>query len=228
MISGIYRLIDGSLAQKLRFDTISNNLANINTNAFKKDIISFKQVLTMKNSSTIDFTPGPIRYTGNKLDVALDAPGFFKIQTSRGTRYTRDGSFTLNADQVLVTQSGNPVLGQNGPIKISGINVSIESDGQVVVENEPVDKIVVVDFKQPQFLKKEGFSYYRYRGEEKDIFPAENVRVQKGYLESSNVNPTEEMIKMIETLRVFESAQKAIQCIDEMNSKMVNDVGLLQ
>jgi len=80
--------------QQLRFDTISNNLANSSTNAFKKDIISFDQILTMRNSSKIDFSPGPIRYTGNELDVALDGPGFFKIQTDRGIRYTRDGSFT--------------------------------------------------------------------------------------------------------------------------------------
>lgn len=228
MVPGIYRLIDGSLAQKLRFDSIANNLANINTNAFKKDIISFNQILTLKNSSTIDFAPGPIRFTGNKLDVALDRPGFFKIQTPRGTRYTRDGSFSLNVDGILVTQNGNIVLGQNGPIKINGGNVSIESDGTVVVGNERVDKIVVVDFKQPQLLRKEGNSCYRYGGEQGDIFTAENVTVQNGYIEKSNVNPTEEMIKMVETLRVFESAQKAIQCMDEITSKMVNDPGLLQ
>lgn len=228
MIPGIYRLIDGSLVQQLRFDTISNNLANSSTNAFKKDIISFDQILTMKNSSKIDFSPGPIRYTGNELDVALDGPGFFKIQTDRGIRYTRDGSFTLNKDQRLVTQSGTIVVGQNGSIAIDGRNVSIEMDGTVVVDNERIDKIMVVDFKQPELLRKEGNSTYLYEGEEKDALVADKATVQSGYIEKSNVNPTKEMIKMVEALRAFESAQKAIQCMDEITSKMVNDPGLLQ
>ena len=228
MISGIYKLIDGSLVQKHRFDNISNNLANVNTNAFKKDIISFNQILSLKSTSTIDFTPGPLSYTGNKLDIALDVPGFFKIQTSRGIRYTRDGSFILNVDKFLVTQNGDTVLGQNGPIKINGSEVQIDIDGQVVVENETVDKILVVDFEEPRFLRKEGSSYYMYEGKEEDILTAESARVRQGYIERSNVNPIEEMIKMVETLRAFESDQKAIQCMDEMNSRIVNDVGLIQ
>lgn len=228
MISGIYKAVDGSLAQKLKFDTISNNLANINSNAFKKDIISFDKALAIKNSSTTDFTPGPIRYTGNEFDVAIDGPGFFKIQAPRGIRYSRNGSFTCNMDSLLVTQNGDPVLGQNGPIKINGTDVSIKSDGQVLVDGQPIDKIALVDFKQPRLLKKEGSSYYMHLGKEQDIVNAEDINIQQGYIENSNVNPTEEMIKMIETLRAFESAQKAIQTMDELNRKMVNDVGLLQ
>jgi len=228
LISGIYKAVDGSLAQKLKFDTISNNLANINSNAFKKDIISFDKALAIKNSSTTDFTPGPIRYTGNEFDVAIDGPGFFKIQAPRGIRYSRNGSFTCNMDSLLVTQNGDPVLGQNGPIKINGTHVSIKSDGQVLVDGQPIDKIALVDFKQPRLLKKEGSSYYMHLGKEQDIVNAEDINIQQGYIENSNVNPTEEMIKMIETLRAFESAQKAIQTMDELNRKMVNDVGLLQ
>jgi len=228
LISGIYKAVDGSLAQKLKFDTISNNLANINSNAFKKDIISFDKALAIKNSSTTDFTPGPIRYTGNEFDVAIDGPGFFKIQTPRGIRYSRNGSFTCNMDSLLVTQNGDPVLGQNGRIKINGTDVSIKSDGQVLVDGQPIDKIALVDFKQPRLLKKEGSSYYMHLGKEQDIVNAEDINIQQGYIENSNVNPTEEMIKMIETLRAFESAQKAIQTMDELNRKMVNDVGLLQ
>jgi len=228
LISGIYKLVDGSLAQKLRFDTIANNVANINTNAFKKDIISFDRILSMKNRSTTDFSPGPIRYTGNELDVALETAGFFKIQTPRGIRYTRDGAFKLDVDRTLVTHNGDPVLGQNGPISISGKNVTIERDGRVVVDNEPVDTISVADFRNPDLVRKEGSSYYVFQGKEGDILTADNINVQNGYIEQSNVNPTGEMVKMVMSLRVFESAQKAIQVMDEITSKMVNEVGRLQ
>ena len=225
MISGVYNLIDGSLTQQLKFETISNNLANSNTNAFKKDNISFNQALTMKNISKTDFTPGSVRFTGAELDVALDTRGFFKIQTSNGIRYTRDGSFTLNAEGMLATRSGGIVLGQNGPIATDGGRVSIEKDGQVVVDNEPADKLLVVDFEQPQLLRKEGGSYYSYLGEENEIFTVEDAGVRQSYIENSNVNPTEEMVKMVEAFRSFESVQKAIQAIDQINGKMINDYG---
>ena len=226
MISGIHNVLDGALLQKLRFDNISNNLANISTNAFKKDIISFNQTLSMQYISETDFSPGPVIHTGNKLDLALASRGFFKIQTSDGIRYTRDGSFSINKEGFLTTQNGDKVLGRNGPIKINGSKVSIGSDGQVIVDNGHVDTILVVDTKKPQLLKKEGDSYYLYQGGDEDLFQADNFDIRQSYLEKSNVNPTEEMIKMIETFRAYESAQKAIQCMDEMTNKMVNDQGL--
>ncbi|MBW2639743.1 MAG: flagellar hook-basal body protein [Deltaproteobacteria bacterium] len=227
MISGSYNLIDGSLTQQLKFETVANNMANMNTNGFKKNIISFNEALEMNSTSKIDFTQGPVRYTGNELDVALDSKGFFKIQTANGIRYTRDGAFKLDETGTLATWNGDSVLGQNGPITIDGSKVSIGGDGQVQVDGESVDRLMVVDFESPQLLKKEGGSCYSYTGEENEISTVENVRVQQNYLESSNVNSTEEMIKMIETYRVFESVQKAIQSIDKVTDKMVNDYGLV-
>ncbi len=228
MISGIYNLIDGCLVHKLRFETISNNLANQNTNGFRKDVISFNQTLSMNYISETDFAPGPVRYTGNELDVALEGRGFFKVQTPAGIRFTRDGALSLNTEGVLVTHTGDAVLGQNGPIKINGSKVAIGNDGQVVVDNQAVDNLMVVDFEQPQFLVKEGSSYYRHPLEENGIPATDKVSVKQNYLEGSNVNPTEEMIKMLEAFRSFESAQKAISTIDEITSRMVNDQGLHQ
>ena len=227
MISGIYNLIDGSLTQQLRFETVANNMANINTNGFKKNIISFNEALEMNSISKTDFSQGPVRYTGNELDVALSSKGFFKIQTGNGIRYTRDGAFKLNEKGTLVTWNGDSVLGQNGPITIDGSKVSIGGDGQIQVDDESVDRLMVVDFENLQLLQKEGGSRYFYSGEEKEISTVEDVRVQQGYLETSNVNPTEEMIKMIETYRAFESVQRAIQSIDKITGKMVNDYGLV-
>lgn len=227
MISGIYQLIDGCLVHDLRYETVANNLANQNTNAFKKDIISFNQTLTMNYVSETDFEPGPVRYTGNELDVALAGKGFFKIQTSAGVRYSRDGAFTINAQGELTTPKGDAVLGQNGPLKIEGKTVAFKNDGQVFVDGAAVDRLAVVDFESPQLLRKEGNGYYVHQGEDSGISNVQKVDLKQGYLESSNVNPTEEMIQMLEAFRAFESAQKAIQSIDELTSKMINDQGLL-
>lgn len=225
MISGIYNLIDGSMTQKLRFETIANNMANSNTNGFKKDIISFYEALGMQSISNTDFSQGPLKYTGNELDVALSSKGFFKIETPNGLRYTRDGAFSINAQGILVTGNGDTVLGENGPITVDGGEVYIGRDGQVVVNNESVDKILVVDFDEPKLLRKEGGSYYSYQGENKGISAPPDVEIQQKYSESSNVNPTQEMIKMIETYRAFESVEKAIQSIDTLTGTMVNDYG---
>ncbi|MFO7555375.1 MAG: flagellar hook-basal body complex protein, partial [Desulfobacterales bacterium] len=115
MISGIHNLIDGSMTQQLRFETISNNIANSNTNGFKKDIISFYQALDMQSISKTDFSQGPVRFTGDDLDIALSSKGFFKVETPKGLRYTRDGAFSINAEGNLVTANGDKVLGENGP-----------------------------------------------------------------------------------------------------------------
>ena len=225
MISGIFNLIDGSMTQQLRFETIANNMANSNTNGFKKDIISFSEALETQSNSSTDFSQGPVRFTGNELDVALSSKGFFKIETSNGIRYTRDGAFSVNAEGFLVTANRDVVMGENGPITVEGGEVHIGRDGQVMVNNESVDKILVVDFDEPQLLRKEGFSYYSYQGENIGISTVPDAEIQQKYLESSNVNPTQEIIKMIETYRAFESVEKGIQSIDALTNEMVNDFG---
>jgi len=228
VISGMYNLIDGSMTQQLRFETIANNMANSNTNGFKKDIISFYEALDMQSNSSTDFSPGHLRYTGNELDVALSSKGFFKVETPNGLRYTRDGAFSINAEGILVTGNGDTVLGQSGPITLENGEVYIGRDGQVVVNNESVDKILVVDFDDPQLLRKEGGSYYSYQGENNGISTEADAEIQQKYLEGSNVNPTQEVIKMIETYRAFESVEKAIQSIDALTGTMVNDYGTIR
>ena len=225
MISGIYNLIDGSMTQQLRFETIANNMANSNTNGFKKDIISFSEALETQSNSSTDFSQGPTRFTGSELDVALSSKGFFKIETSNGIRYTRDGAFSVNAEGFLVTANRDVVMGENGPITVEGGEVHIGRDGQVMVNNESVDKILVVDFDEPQLLRKEGFSYYSYQGENIGISTVPDAEIQQKYLESSNVNPTQEIIEMIQTYRSFEAVEKGIQYIDALTNEMVNDFG---
>jgi flagellar basal-body rod protein FlgG len=227
VINGVHRLIDGSLIHQLRFETISNNLANINTTGFKKDIIAFNEALSLEYVTQTDLRQGHMRHTGNSLDVALNCDGFFQVQTASGIRYTRSGEFSLTAEGTLITQRGESVLGEGGPIQIQGKEVEIHPDGQVVVDGQSVEKIKVVYFKNPHLLKKEGHAQYSYQGPEEEIIAPENLRVQHKYLEGSNVDLTQEMIKMVEAYRSYESAQKAIQTIDEMTHKMINETGAM-
>ena len=227
MNAGIYELIDSGLEQRLRFDCISNNLANLSTHGFKKDDISFQEILGMEVHTKTDFSPGEIIHTGNPLDVALEGKGFFKIQTPMGDRYTKNGSFSLNAEQQLMTRSGALVLGEQGPIKINGKDMSIEPDGTVKVDGSPAGRLLIMTFERPEFLKKEGHSQYQYLGKEEEVSPSSAFSVKQGCVEGSNVNPTEEMIKLIQVNREFEAAQKGIQSLDDVTSKLVNDQGLI-
>lgn len=224
---GIYKLVDGSIAQKLKHETIANNVANANTSGFKRDILSFGEALSQTNRSQSDLTPGDAVPTGNPLDVALDGKGFFKVQTRDGIKYTRNGNFSLDRDGTLISSSGDKILGENGAIRIDGQEIRIETDGQVLVDGQPVGRLSLVDFKRPNLLQKTSASYFVYEGPKSEMVPATDAVVQQGYIENSNVVPTQEMVKMIESFRTFESAQRAIQAIDQAIGKIVNEYGTI-
>jgi flagellar basal-body rod protein FlgF len=117
-----------------QIDIIANNVANTNTNGFKANKSLFEEYLNtgahednfsvrdrrvsfvQDRAAYHDFTQGPAEKTGNPLDVSIDGKGFIAVQTPQGERYTRDGSFQINAQGQLVTTGGNIVLGTNGPI----------------------------------------------------------------------------------------------------------------
>lgn len=230
---GIYQAIRGSLIQGRRFDIISNNLANVNTTGFKKDTLTFDR--TVQEYVTTDLGQGHLRPTDNPLDIALEGDGFFRIKTPRGIRYTRNGSFCLNADGVLVTRDGDPVLGEKGAIVIGEGYIAIDTQGRIKVkvdakdeDEKVVDTLSVVRFVRPEGLQKEGLSNCIYNGDQNEIVKAENVLVKQGHLEGSNVIVVEEMTKMIEALRTYESYQKVIQTFDETSYKAINEVGRVQ
>ncbi len=226
MDTGIYQAIGASRIEQRRFDIITNNLANVGATGFKKDMLTFDQ--TLQHCVRTDLSQGNLRSTGNPLDIALEGDGFFKIETPRGIRYARNGNFCLNARGVLVTQNGDPVLGENGTIVIEGSDITVDTGGQLTVDETVVDTLSVAAFVRTERLQKEGSSYYVYRGDQKEIMKPEKVLVRQGYLEESNVAVVEEMTKMIETLRIYESYQKIIQTFDETGAKSVNEVGRVQ
>ena len=127
MIDGIELAALGLDAYANVQDVIAKNLANVNTVGYKKDIISFEEVLTqtddIETSSVqtnlgIDHSKGNLKFTGNPLDMAVDGDGFFTLETDNGIRYTRNGQFQLSNSGEIVTATGGKLLGQSGPIQI--------------------------------------------------------------------------------------------------------------
>jgi len=164
---------------------------------------------------------GPIHDTGNKLDVAISGDGFLSVQTDQGTLYTRAGNLTANSSKQLVTQDGWPVLGKNGPITLENTaNLSISETGQVFDGKNSIDQLAIVQFP-PDSLQKAQNGYFEPKDSETQPEAATNCVVRQGALEGANFNPVEEMAKMVQTERNFESYQKTISSSGNLDSQLI-------
>lgn len=246
MIRGIYTSASGMLAESLRTDVIANNLANVNTTGYKKDIAVNKDFASLLITRINDGEPaqignlgvgalvdevttihsnGSTRQTGNALDLAIMGKGFFAVATPNGLRYTRNGSFARSAQGELVTSEGYRVQGQNGPIRLPDGKLTVGADGTVTVDDQQIGQLTFVEFANEKALQKEGNSLF--------IAPAGQAgqratgAIEQGYLEMANVNPVAEMVNLIANYRSYEINGKAVQAHDQLMGKAVNDVGRL-
>ncbi|MFO7707959.1 MAG: flagellar basal-body rod protein FlgF [Desulfobacterales bacterium] len=255
MSGDIYLAASAALAYEKRLETVANNLANINTTGFKRDQVSFQAYVLSDASlpvpvqppfptataaesfwvelrSHTDFSPGALRQTGNPLDVSLNGKGFFNVQSPEGTLYTRRGNFTLNAEGVLVTQEGWPVLGDGGELRLDGaragrtaLEVTIGEDGTVQVNGSKVGRLQISDIADSAGLAKLNGCYFKPSGDGVDAAPVEDARVAQGFLEMANVEAVQMLTEMIEIMRGYESYQRVIRSIDELNAKSIAEVG---
>ena len=191
------------------------------------------------------FGQGSLRQTDNAFDLSLEGKGFFVIETPYGERYTRNGSFLIGPEGMLVTKQGYPVLGENGPVHLKLNNFVVDEDGVVyenatfaddpqrlvsMRENEwddtvEVDRLRIVDMRNTRYIRKQGDSFWRTTEESGDAVTIEGDRpkVHQGFLETSNVNPVIEMVQLIEVNRAYEANQRAIQSQDEMTGRLINE-----
>lgn len=221
-------------------DVIANNLANANTTAFRRSevtTITFDEVLRARHDGTlfhkaetfateshIDFTRGVLSQTGGDLDLALESEGFFVINREDGVRFTRRGDFQLNRQAQITDINGNQLLGRKGPIPISGKDFYITENGEVYVDGRFIDQILVGVFENPNTdLIRTDDGYFRSDDLSKMLWP-QSPGVRQGFLEKSNVNVIDEMMKMISNFRFFEMQQRSITTIDATLQQAVNDV----
>lgn len=179
-----------------------------------------------------DYSQGSFRNTGGNFDVALSGNGFFTVNytNSRGQtskRYTRDGSFQVTKDGYLVDTEGNRVQGTGGDIRIdtNAKSVTIDKMGTITVDGAVVDRLLVTDFEDYDYLVKLNDNMYTTvdGATEKES----NAAVVQGYTEQSNVNVVAEMVDMITITRAYEANQKMIKAMDSMMDKAVNQAGRL-
>jgi len=226
------------MALSHELDIISNNIANVDTTGFKADNASFQEFLktgarngdfqgndkrisfVLDRATWTDMSPGALQRTGNPLDLAIDGKGFFVVQTPQGQqRYTRNGSFSINATGQLVTSEGDQVVGNAGPItfQINDHDINISSAGIITVRegagiaDSPRGQLQMASFDQPQRLQKAGTSQFiAPNGVTPNPLPA-NTRVVQGALEKSNVHPITSMTRMIEITRNYSDIAAILQ-----------------
>ena len=220
---GLYISAEGAQAQQRRLETISNNLANVETVGFKRDLAIFqaryaeeiKQGTVSPGTGSFqdigggvevaetktDYSPAAFKHTGNATDVAIRGEGFFVVRKGQETLLTRAGNFRLTTTGDLVTQQGYQVMADNNtPVNVvpGGGRWDINASGVLTQAGNP-QNLAIVKPGSLGDLAKTGENLFRPLG---DLRPVTEVErgVAPGYLETSGTEPTREMLAMIETL----------------------------
>ncbi len=245
---GLYISAEGAQVQAQRLETIANNMANVETPGFKRDIPTFQarfaeaiqQGDSLPGNGGIDdvgggvkmigiatdFSANTLRDTSMPTDFAINGDGFFHVRSPEGQDFlTRAGNFLVNGEGKLVTQAGNfavlddtgneIVLNTDEPWEVHSGGIIRQQGNSVAVGLEKVGSL--------GDLVKAGNNMFRSLA---TTTPVEtNLRdIRQGYLEQSGVNPTREMMSMIETSRAFEANTKLIQHQDSMLSSLISRV----
>ncbi|MDF2610346.1 MAG: flagellar basal body rod protein [Lachnospiraceae bacterium] len=177
-----------------------------------------------------DFGQGSLRETGNTFDLGLEGPGFFQVAVTdqngdTTTKYTRDGSFTMTQDGYVVDVNGNHLLGESGEVTlpVDANNIVFDTDGSIYADGVFVDRVLLTDFENYDYLAKYGDNMYQAVDGATEI-PSQASLLQ-GFTEQSNVNVVSEMVDMIAITRAYEANQKVIQAVDQTLDLAVNSVG---
>ncbi|MBF0400640.1 MAG: flagellar basal-body rod protein FlgF [Magnetococcales bacterium] len=164
---------------------------------------------------------GAVNKTGNPLDVALDGEGYFVLNTPNGRRYTRDGSFAVNAIGELVSKEGFQVMSASGaPLTVGDTRVEISSDGTVANATSVVGRLMRVNLPAASLERAGGNLYQAPAGQEANMDTARGGFLQ-GFLEQSNVNVVRGMAQMIEVNRGFEAYMQMIKALDGLDGQAV-------
>ena len=173
----------------------------------------------------INFQQGQLFETGNTLDAAIRGKGFFQVETQEGLRYTRDGSFKLNQNNELVTTEGYRILGTNGPIVLNGEKVAFSPMGEVIVNDQTINRLNIIDIDNIKDLRKIGGNLFKIEDNMQLQTRPFQGEVVQGFLENSNVDAIKEMVEMMTMFRNHESSQRVIKAYDDLLQRAVNEVG---
>ena len=230
----LFILAGGMLLQERKLSVIANNIANVDTPSFKKDLVEVSSWYTDMGEKTpsqspfrpdnnfvypiiqniyTDISQGSIKETGNPLDLAIQGEAFFAVRTPEGIRYTKKGNFSLDSKAYLVTEEGFRVLDRNGrEIRILGNTIDIDEEGNIYIDGNLSYTLGIWALENPT---KVGEDFFVGTAQ-----PTQEAVVLQGFLELSNVNAVVEMVRLIEASRAHEVYSRLIQAMDEVQSRV--------
>ena len=215
---------------ELKQAAMSNNLANVATSGFKAETIYARIAEGRGPSPTgdTDMSSGAREETGRPLDVAIEGSAFFVVRTANGDRYTRNGSFSIDANGIVVDKGGNPVLGTDGQsILLTPGAVEILSTGEIEVDGAPLASLRL-EAPPAGPLSREGGVYFVPPAEGARTAASDQVRVHQGQLEESNVDPIVAMVDMLTIQRNHSALQRTITVADGIEGRAANDIARIQ
>ena len=228
------------LTLQRQLDIAANNLANLDTAGFKVEQLMLQSdpLRPVTGRSRLDpikyviddgvarsFAPGPLEKTASPLDMAVEGDGFFQVRTSGGVRFTRDGRFSLDAQNQLVTQAGDPVLdGSGSPITLDPKkgDVAVAKTGQISQGGQPGAKIGVVRFANLAGLSKGGDGLFTSA---ETPAPAADAGVRQGYVERSNAQAMVEVTHLVEINRAYERVATMMNTAHDLSRAAIQRLG---
>lgn len=232
-------------ALKTQLNVVANNIANMNTNGYKSQTVRFEEYMmpvaeaslfrgnrdqtlsyVVDAESVYDFKPGATLQTDAPLDVAINGPGWFTVETDKGVRYTRDGNFSLNTQGELITSSGNRVLGDGAPIVFTPQDTEIEfaQNGTITTSQGDRGRLTAVVFDNESQLRPDGINLYNGP----DGRPSEEVVFLHGFLEKSNTESVKEITKLIDVTRTYESVSRMLKKLDDLRESAIGRLGRVE
>lgn len=213
-------------------DITANNIANSATPGFQASHPLFVEYLAVASDGSEvayvedrgtlrNLVAGPLAHTGNELDLGIQGPGYFTVETEEGIFYTRNGAFRLDANGQLATSAGAVVLGENDtPIVIAPgeTQIKVSKDGTVSTENGEIGKLNIVTFDNEQDMLQVGNSLL---STEQAPIKSAKAQISQGMLEGSNVLAVTEMTRMIEILRNYQAANQMITTEEERQKQAI-------
>lgn len=233
MIKGIYLAARGLDNRMKNLEIVANNLANLNTVGYKKDISFFEMMNQFGKpgvKKTIDYAQGNLIQTFNQLDISINGKGFFVIEGRDGMELTRNGKFNISDNGDLVTEYGERVVGKNGSININNsvlqndTSILISKSGEISIGEVAIGSLLIVLPDNPMNIEKSSNLNFNLTDGEFLIPDEESFEILQGYLEESNVNPIQEMESMIKVSINYESNNKIINYLDQTLEK-ANEIG---
>src|SRR5262245_17472944 len=223
-----------STARTLSFYTrlqalTANNLANSDTEGFKADVMAARQIgdptFPVPVTRT-DLSQGTMTATGRPLDLALEGPGFFVLQTAQGERLSRGGALALDAANRLSDRHGNLLLGQNGPVQLPlryG-TLEVQADGDVVVDGNRLDRLRLETVDDSTTLMKEGAGGYIPSTPTIAVESSTTV-IRQGSTEDSNQDTLKGTVDLVTIQRAYAANVDSLKALDSVLGTVVNEVG---